>query len=443
MIPETSANRSAQSAEAVLAGHRAAVLLFSEYPDDPRPRREARALAEAGMQVEVICLRQRNTQPRRARMEGVEVTRLPLQHKRGSKFRYVFEYATFLLACFALLTARSVRRRYHLIHVHNMPDVLVFSGLVPKLLGARVLLDLHDPMPELMMSIYGWPQEHRMVRWLRHLERASIGFADLVITPNIAFREVFLSRSCRPEKMQIVMNTPPEDVFSPALRGERRVPRESNTPFRLMYHGSLVARHGLDLAIEAVGRVKGLIPNVQLHIYGSRTAYLDQMLEKAWQMGLNHHVTYGGRKSLEEIVRLICDSDLGIIPNRKSPFIEINLPTRIFEYLSMGKPVIVPRTRGIGDYFGESDVLFFNLDSAADLAEKILWVHGHPEETAAVVQRGQAVYRKYLWSLEREHFLSIVSGLFPAAAPHKRQLPEDRPVSLPEPVAAVRHPERP
>jgi glycosyltransferase involved in cell wall biosynthesis len=125
-----------------------------------------------------------------------------------------------------------------------------------------------------------------------------------------------------------------------------------------------------------------------------------------------------------------------------SPFIEINLPTRIFEYLSMGTPVIVPRTRGIGDYFGESDVLFFNLDSAADLAEKILWVHGHPEETAAVVQRGQAVYRKHLWSLEKERFLSIVSGLFPAVAPHVRQLPEDRPVSLPEPVAAGRHPER-
>jgi glycosyltransferase involved in cell wall biosynthesis len=440
MSLEVSSNRAVEPAEAVLAGHRAAVLLFSEYPDDPRPRREARALAQAGMEVEVICLRQDPAQPGRSRVEGVEVTRLPLRHKRGGKFRYVFEYGTFLLACFALLTVRSMRRRYHLIHVHNMPDVLVFSALIPKWLGARVLLDLHDPMPELMMSIYDWPREHRVVRWLRHLERASIAFADLAITPNVAFRDVFISRSCRPEKMQIVMNTPPEDIFSPALAAEKRNSTKNNSPFRIMYHGSLVARHGLDLAMDAVSRVKEAIPNLQLHIYGSRTPYLDQVLEKAGQMGLKPYVHYGGRKRLEEIVRLIGDADVGIIPNRRSPFIEINLPTRIFEYLSMGRPVIVPRTRGIGDYFGERDILFFEMENAADLAAKIVWVYCHPEEAAATVQRGQAVYRKHLWSLEGERFLSLVSGLVRASA--MRPQPGSCSVSIPEPVDAVRPRER-
>jgi len=67
---------------------------------------------------------------------------------------YVFQYGAFLVASFVFLSLRSVRG-YRLIHVHNMPDVLLFSALVPRLLGAKILLDLHDPTPEVFRVIYG------------------------------------------------------------------------------------------------------------------------------------------------------------------------------------------------------------------------------------------------------------------------------------------------
>ena len=66
-----------------------------------------------------------------------------------------------------------------------------------------------------------------------------------------------------------------------------------------------------------------------------------------------------GRKYLEEIVKEIEKCDLGIIPNQRNAFTDINTPTRVFEYLAMGKPVIAPSTEGIRDYFDNDSLLFF------------------------------------------------------------------------------------
>src|ERR1700730_8953631 len=206
-------DHAAPAVRPALAGKRAAVLLYSYYPADPRPRRAAEALVEAGMEVDLVCLRDKAIEKKRDLIDSVRIIRLPLRKRRDSKRTYILQYASFLAACFALLTFRSLKNRYDLVHVHNMPAVLLFGALIPKLLGARVVLDLHDPMPELMMSIYNLTAEKRVVRWLKRLEKLSISFADLVLTPNKAFRDLFISRGCPPEKIEIIMNSPDSRIF--------------------------------------------------------------------------------------------------------------------------------------------------------------------------------------------------------------------------------------
>ena len=69
------------------------------------------------------------------------------------------QYFAFIVISFLYLAARSLKRRYDLVHVHNMPDALVFSAMIPKLLGAKLILDLHDPMPQLMQTIFKLPED--------------------------------------------------------------------------------------------------------------------------------------------------------------------------------------------------------------------------------------------------------------------------------------------
>ena len=120
---------------------------------------------------------------------------------------------------------------------------------------------------------------------------------------------------------------------------------------------------------------------------------------------LSEAVRYLGPKKLDQIVEAIGECDVGVIPNRRSIFTELNTPTRIFEYLSQGKPVIAPRAPGILDYFGPQELILFELGDADDLAAKIEYVFKQPEQIFGIVERGQEVYRAHEWSAERPRFI--------------------------------------
>ena len=409
-----------------------AVLLFSHYPGDARPRRAAESLAQAGMTVEVICLRHSPGEAAREVINGVCVRRIPIRHRRGGKLGYVWQYFAFITCTFVMMAHRATRGRIDLVHVHNMPDVLVFSAIVPKLRGARVILDLHDPMPELMHTIFGIKWRSATMRLIQSLERWSMRLSDTVITVNQACKDIFTARGCRSEKIHIVMNTPDEALFAaPSPTTIAADTRSTRHPFVIMYHGSLVERHGLDLAVRALGRLKDRLPNVELRIYGSTTPYLKQVFALIEELGLEDRTRYLGPKSLEEIVIAIRDCHVGVIPNRRSVFTEINTPTRIFEYLSQGKPVIAPRSRGILDYFKPDELFYFELGDDAELADRILQVYSNLAGALERMRRGRRVHERHSWANERALFLQVVKGLIsPAPAPQTNAAPKVRPVKL-------------
>jgi glycosyltransferase involved in cell wall biosynthesis len=394
-----------------LAGRRVAMVTFSSYPFDPRPRRSIDALIAEGATVDLICLGGKNEVKGQA-PNGVTVLRVPLKHPRRGKFEYAFRYGIFILISSFTFAVRSLGRRYDLVYVHNMPDILVASALIPKILGSKVVLDLHDPMPELMMTIFRTQEDNRSVRLMKSLEKWSIARADLAVTVNVACKRIFSSRSCPAEKIAVVMNAPDGQIFpcrEPKLRSAST--QDGDGHFVIMYHGSIVERNGLDIALDALARVRNTIPGAQLRIFGSQTAFLDHVMEKARSMGLQDAVQYRGPRRLEDLVTEIDNCDLGIIPNHRNAFTDINTPTRVFEYLAMGKPVIAPSTQGILDYFNKDSLVFFEPGNAAELAQQIEFAFSHPREVLEIVRRGQEIFSEHTWDREKETLVSRVSSL--------------------------------
>ncbi|HJV33443.1 glycosyltransferase family 4 protein, partial [Geomonas sp.] len=293
---------------------RVAVVLYSYYPQDPRPRREAEALVEEGIPVEVICLRAPG-QAAEETINGVRLHRLAQRRYRGGKLVYIRQYLSFILRAFLKLTVLYLRRRFEVVHVHNMPDILVFSALVPKLCGSRVILDLHDPMPELYMTKFLIQENHVAIRLLKHLEQWSIRFADMVITPNIAFRKRFISRGCPADKLVIVMNSP-QDSFTRVDEEEARtLARRTSSKFVVMFHGSIFERHGLDTALDAMNILRNEIPNLEWRVYGSGD-YVEQFQARITELDLAEIVHFGGGLSHEAVKKEVMASDVGIVPNK-------------------------------------------------------------------------------------------------------------------------------
>ena len=388
------------------------MVTFSPYPGDPRPRRAVDTLVQEGVTVDLVCLGD-GASPRQETLQNVNVIRIPIENRRGGKLAYAYQYSAFILISTAIFALRSLVRRYDLVYVHNMPDILVLSALVPKMLGAKVILDLHDPMPELMTTIFNLDKDSLSVRLISRLEKWSLARANFVITVNVTCKRIFSSRSCRPEKIGVVMNSPDGAIFP--FRSPRAHALKSGSqdkPFVIMYHGSLVERNGLDLAIEALALVRKTVRNAELRIYGQKTPFLERVMEAARQKGVDEAIHYLGPKRLEDLVAEIDACDIGVIPNQRNAFTEINTPTRIFEYLALGKPVIAPYTTGIRDYFGKDSLLFFEPGNAENLADKIEYAFWHRAETTEMVKQGQKVYREHSWPNERAQLVKFVSGLF-------------------------------
>ena len=125
----------------------------------------------------------------------------------------------------------------------------------------------------------------------------------------------------------------------------------------MLFPGGLQPHQGVDVAIRAFDKLRRRLPQAEFHIYGRATPFLERVMQSARERGLDQNVLHLGEKPLEEIVAAIDACDVGIIPNRRNPFTNINTPVRIFEYLARGKPVIAPRTPGIQDYFHNGDLL--------------------------------------------------------------------------------------
>lgn len=328
--------------------------------------------------------------------------------------RYLWQYSSFMFLATLLLLKLHLSSRYDLIYVHNMPDILVLIALIPSLTGSKVILDMHDPVPEVYMTKYSVAATNFAVRFLIKLEQSSIRMADLVLTPNKAFRERFISRGCPTSKIHIIMNSAQNDIFNTKGRSNADNIFDKNR-FIVMFHGCINERSGLHNALEAINIIRSDIKGLKFEVYGPGESY-HKMLKYAEDLKLNDIVTFHGAKKLEEIAEAISDIDVGIIPNIMSPFTNINLPTRIMECMSMGKPVIAPKTEGILDYFDENSLFLFEPGNVHSLSSVILDVYRNPQKRRDVAEQAQIKYMNYRWELQKEHLIALISNLMEGVA---------------------------
>jgi glycosyltransferase involved in cell wall biosynthesis len=370
-------------------------------------RREVDALAAAGHEVDVVCMREAD-EPRRERRGNVRFHRLPLSHRRGGLGRYLFEYAAFFLLATVAVALLSRRRRYDLVQVNTLPDSLVFAALVPRLMGIPVLLDLHETMPEFFATKFGIGPRHPATRLIAAVEQAAIRFSTHAITCTEQMREAFVERGARPEKIGVVLNSADEAIFD-AARHPPRGPEPER--FELICHGSIEERYGLDTAIRAVAALGDEIPELQLRIYGEGS-YRDDLVRMVDELGLNGRVTFSdGFVPLDELVDAIAGADAGVVAMKRDAFRDLTHCNKMYDLIAMQRPVICSRTRSVLAYFDDECFEYFDSDDPGDLARAIRELHDDPERKRRMVEAAAAANEPYRWPRQRELYLGIVERL--------------------------------
>jgi glycosyltransferase involved in cell wall biosynthesis len=379
---------------------------YSYYSYDARIPKEAEALVQQGMRVDCICLREKGY-ARSDVVNGVNIYRLPLGKYRGSStIRYMLAYIFFFVLSFFMVTIFYFKQHYDIIQFHTLPDFIIFTGVIPKIFGAKLLLDMHEIMPEFYMSKFSVGRYHPLIVILKFLEKISVRFADAVIVINEPIKRLLLQRCKFKSAPTVIMNCADDRLFSPDY------PPSSggSEDFNLMYHGTLTPLYGLELAIQAVAKLKDKIPHLKLHIFGNDLEAGD-LRKLAEQLGVCGNVIFMGRVPREEIPRYIHQADIGILPTIRDVFIDYSFSNKLAEYVCTKTPVVATRLKSTLEYFPENAISYFESLSVDELASRIFELYSDPQKRLLQAEEAFQHYHKIRWEVMRKRYIELINLL--------------------------------
>jgi glycosyltransferase involved in cell wall biosynthesis len=382
---------------------RLCMVVFNDYVSDARVRREAEALVERGDSVDCICLcREHMTS-----LHGVRLFHLSGTKYRGaSRLHLVFRYIQFFCYAFLKIAIEHLRSPYDVVQAHTMPDFLIFTALIPKLLGARLVLDMHDLMPEVYMAKYGAGPRNWVVRFITWMELRSVSFAHRAIAVHKPHLDALAEHGNDPDRFSILLNVPDHRIF------KRPAPPPQDGKFRLIYHGTLPKRAGLDVAIRAVAHARKEIPNLHFLIIGSGDTR-ETLAQLVADLDLAGCVEFMPNVPVEKLPALISRSDVGIVPYTADAFTRYVLPTKLLEYAAIGIPAISSRLCTVEAYFDSSMVTFFEPGNDVELAGEILRMYRDPALRQALAARAGRFTELYNWPEQRKVYYQLVDLLVP------------------------------
>jgi glycosyltransferase involved in cell wall biosynthesis len=385
-------------------GRKVCMLAYSFYESDNRVMRYAKSLVERGDKVDVITLGSDEKQPTFEIVEGVNVHRLQSrQRNEKNKYDYLYRLTKFCAKSTFFLSRLHLKNKFDIVHVHNVPDFLVFSAWLPKLTGAKIILDLHDILPEFFANKFRKAEDGFQVKLLKAIEWISARFANHVIISNHLWFDKITARAVPKEKCSVFINYVDPDIF-----GCKRTRNDGK--FIMLYHGGLQRHQGLDVAIHAFAKISPQRPDAEFHIYGGGNMKLElQVLTK--ELGLCDKVIFFESVTMRQISRIVANADLGIVAKRADSFGNEAYSTKIMEFMAAEVPVIVSKTKVDSFYFNNSVVRFFESGNKNDLAAAMLDLMNNRSLRENLVRNANAYVARNNWNVKKHEYTRLVDSL--------------------------------
>jgi glycosyltransferase involved in cell wall biosynthesis len=383
---------------------RALVIAYTTYIHDGRVKRHAEALAHRGDQVDAITLAAGKT----GLINGVNVIGLEIPRYRGSsRTSYLKSYVNFFVQASRKALELSRERPYDVAIVCTMPDAAILAALPLRRAGTKLVLDVHDTMPELYRDKFpGW-RGALGVPIMKLEERLSAWCADLVLAVHEPHRQRLADYGINADKIRVVLNSPDDRIFV----ADSPVAKDPDT-FTVVCHGTITHRMGLDLAVRAVGRLRDRIPQLRLLALGAGD-YLAEIRKLVTDLNLEDRVIFKDMIPIEELPKVLQTADVGLVPNRESSATHLMLPVKLLEFAMMGIPAIAPRLKTVEYYFGDGSVRFFKPGDIADLAGAIEQLYHFPELRRSYAENARKVVDRVSWPNQRGEFYRAIDSLLP------------------------------
>jgi len=378
------------------------MVVYAHYPEDPRVRREAEALARHGIRVTVVCLQQPG-EPATDEVAGVRVKRLPLRRRRGGLLSYAYQFLGFFVLASLAVRRLQARDGAEIVHVHSLPDILAFAALPARLRGARLILDLHEVMPELVAARVTSPWRPLLVPLVRGLETLSCLIAHRTITVGDSIATLLCRRGVPRERITVVTNVP---TGTPPL-GVAAVPQ------RLVFAGTVHPDRDLETFLRALA----LLPTLELRVFGPEDPTYSPILRRSVEeLDLSARVSFHGPIPPEAVAREIAASAVGVVTYVENPHTRIGLSSKAFEFAAVRRPLVITDLPGLRALF-DGAAQFYPAGDAKALADRIQKASEGGGGIEAQVERAATILERHAWPVMEQRLVQLYAGLVREDAP--------------------------
>ena len=369
---------------------RVCILTSNHNPDDNRVYyKEVLSLQRLGYHVVYIAPNASSMQH-----EGVECVDIP---KPASVIRRL---------CGLWHIYRVARRqKCEICHFQDMELIVV--GLMLKFFTpTKVIYDVHEDYPSQMLTkhyLKDW-QRKPLNRMVKFLEKLSDKYFDAIVTA-----DNFVYTHFSPEKTTVLYNFPDTRLMDDSMD------RNAEKKWDLIFPGAM-AKFTANIILEAVriARDRG---------YRLRTALISQfhfsggmawVEERIAELGLDRgDFLLKYRIPTYEVPHYICSTKVGLIPLPDTPKMRANIPTKMFEYMYCGIPVVTGDLPPSGQFMKKDDYgILVDPSSAEEYADAIIRLIDDPGLAARLGEKGrELVLTRYNWQQEEQKLDKIYRKL--------------------------------
>lgn len=349
-----------------MKARKACILIIVEnlpVPPDRRVWQEALALRDAGYEVVIICPQMHAYTKPEEMIDGIQIYRHKIHLEARGIMGFFLEYASALWGETVCAWRAWWRHRFKLIHLCNPPDILFLVAWPFKLLGVRVVFDVHDLWPEMYEAKFG--KKSGFYWGVRLAQRLTYDCADVVIATNETNRKVALRNG----------NKAPEDVF--VVRTAPKIPQGTYSPnpalkkgraFLVGYVGVMGSADGVHLLLEAAAHLIHKIGrrDVQFLLMGDGPEY-PLLVKLRDEMGLKDFVDMPGWAYNDFLFTALSTIDLGVTCDPPNAYNHSCTMNKVLEYMAFGKP----------------QIMFDLVESRASAGDGAVYVHDHTPESLA------------------------------------------------------------
>ena len=365
-------------------------------PFDRRVWQEATTLKENGADVSIICPKMKGYDESYERIDGIDIHRHPLPIEGDGALGYLMEYGTAIFWEAWLSCKIFLKKRFHVIHGCNPPDLIFITALFFKLLGVKYVFDHHDINPELYLAKFD--KKDFFYRSMLFFERMTFRAADYSIATNESYKKIAIERGgMEAEKVTVVRSGP--SLKRLKLTAGDPVYKKGRD-FLVGYVGVIGVQEGLDLLLESVQHIVKKRDDVQFAIIGSGTA-LDEIKLLADELGVKDYVDFYGRVSDEKLVDVLNTCDVCVNPDRPTEMNNLSTMNKIMEYMALRKSIVQYDLKE-GRASALEASLYAENDNTKDFAERIMFLLDNEEESKRMAEFGyDRVINTLSWEYEQ------------------------------------------